>query len=124
LPAAGWRQVGAEKVENFEIGENSSLPFRRFDFVKQNESQSPLRATAFFTLHEDVAHQTEDEEAAAAGLYSNWDWADRWRVVRNGIRNRGQQVLEIIILHPAESDETEQQFAELLPRLIKVESRK
>ena len=123
LPAAGWRQVGAEKVENFQIGENRSLPFRRFDFVRQSDSQNSLRATAFFTLHEDVAHQTEDEEAAEAGLYSNWEWADRWRVVRNGIRNRGQQVLEIIILHPAESDQTEQQFAELLPKLIKTESR-
>jgi len=120
LPAAGWAQIGSGRLETYNINSNSSLPFQRFDFVKQNSNGQPLRAHAFFTLHEDVAHETETGAAANAGLYSNWDLPDRWRVVRNGIRNRGQQVLEIIIVPPPQADDStvEQQFAELVPKLI------
>jgi exosortase len=122
LPAAGWREVGKDRIESYLVGPNRSLPFRRFDFVKPNRGGPPLHAVAFFTLHEDVAHKTEmGGAAAAAGLYSNWDWADRWRVVRNGIRNRGQQVFELIMLMPPDADDStaDQQFAKLLPNLIK-----
>ena len=79
-----------------------------------------LHATAYFTLHEDVAHETEMSGDAAAGLYSNWDWADRWRVVRNGIRNRGQQVLEEITVTSSRVDERvmDEQFAQLVPQLV------
>ncbi len=120
LPAAGWREVGKARIESYLVGPNRSLPFRRFDFVKPNRGGPPLHAVAFFTLHEDVAHKTEMGAGAAAGLYSNWDWADRWRVVRNGIRNRGQQVFELIMLIPPEADDSiaDQQFAKLLPNLI------
>jgi hypothetical protein len=57
---------------------------------------------------------------AAAGLYSNWDWADRWRVVRNGIRNRGQQVLELINVTPEHTSDSaaDAQFAQLLPSIV------
>jgi exosortase len=120
LPAAGWREVGKDRIESYLVGPNRSLPFRRFDFVKPNRGGPPLHAVAFFTLHEDVVHKTEMGAAAAAGLYSNWDWADRWRVVRNGIRNRGQQVFELIMLMPPDADDStaDQQFAKLLPNLI------
>ena len=121
LPAAGWTQIGSGHLETYDLTSSRSLPFQRFDFVKQNGSEKPFHAHAFFTLHEDVAHQTENSAAASAGLYSNWDLADRWRVVRNGIRNRGQQVLEVIIITPPEADESkvEQQFAELVPKLVR-----
>jgi exosortase len=98
LPAAGWQQVGHEQLVDYQIDSNHSLPFRTFHFVKENGSEAPIRATAFFTLHEDAVHQGEGD--SGAGLYSNWDWKDRWRVVRNGIRNRGQQVLELIMVMP------------------------
>ena len=124
LPAAGWTQIGSDHVSNFEIAPGRSLPFHRFDFVKHSGPQL-VRATAFFTLHEDAANKTEIAGESAAGLYSNWDWADRWRVVRNGIRNRGQQVLEVIIMHPADVDPSvpQRQFAELLPKLVVPQSK-
>jgi exosortase/archaeosortase family protein len=121
LPAAGWHEVGHDRMERYAVGPNGSLslPFRRFDFVKENRGGPPLHAVAFFTLHEDVAHESERGIKADAGLYSNWDWADRWRVVRNGIRNRGQQVFELIMLTPeAEDSNADQRFARLLPKLI------
>jgi exosortase len=125
LPAAGWSQVGQDRIENVTVGPGRSLPFHRFEFVKSNGGGKPLRATAFFTLHEDVAHETENSVDAAAGLYSNWDWPDRWRVVRNGIRNRGQQVLEFIVINPANTDsnQAEQQFNSLVPHVVEPEKK-
>jgi exosortase len=118
LPAAGWRQVGGDQVVNYRIDANHSLPFRTFHFIKENGASTPIRATAFFTLHEDVAHPGEGD--SGAGMYSNWDWADRWRVVRNGIRNRGQQVLEMIMVTPPQVGDSavEEQFGRLVPEIV------
>jgi exosortase len=118
LPAAGWRQVGSDELVNYRIDANHSLPFRTFHFERETEDGRPVLATAFFTLHEDVAHETEGE--STAGLYSNWDWNDRWRVVRNGIRNRGQQVLEVIMVTPAQTSDAavEEQFGRLARELV------
>jgi hypothetical protein len=116
LPASGWTQIGSDRIRQFEIAPGRSVPFHRFEFEKRG-GQS-LYATAYFTLHEDVTH--ENEADPTTGSYSNWDLADRWRVVRNGIRNRGQQVLELMIITAAPPDEsaTDHAFAELLPTLI------
>jgi exosortase len=117
LPAAGWRQVGSDELVNYRIDANHSLPFRTFHFVKENADGTPVLATAFFTLHEDVAQETEGE--STVGLYSNWDWNDRWRVVRNGIRNRGQQVLEMIIVTPQMSDSAVRgQFGQFVREIV------
>ncbi len=118
LPAAGWKQVGIDHISSFEVTPDRSLPFHRFEFATQNGQA--LHAVAYFTLHEDVAHASEMNADAAAGLYSNWDWADRWRVVRNGIRNRGQQVLEIIHASNGPIDETvaDKQFGNLCRKLV------
>jgi exosortase len=119
LPAAGWRQIGEGRLANYSAGDNFSLPFRRFDFVKQTSTGLALHAAAFFTLHEDVSHETERATDDNAGFYSNWDWPDRWRVVRNGIRNRGQQVFELIMVEPENNvAPVDQEFTSLLPELI------
>ena len=119
LPAAGWRQTGEARLETFPVGNNLSLAFRRFDFVKDTSTGLALHAAAFFTLHEDMSHESERNLDDNAGFYSNWDWADRWRVVKNGIRNRGQQVLELIMVEPEiEEPAVEREFASLLPQLI------
>jgi exosortase len=123
LPAAGWRQVGEGRLANYSVQENFSLPFRRFDFVKETSTGLALHAAAFFTLHEDVSHESERATDDNAGFYSNWDWADRWRVVRNGIRNRGQQVFELIMVESENNKATvEQEFASTLPKLIEPDS--
>lgn len=119
LPAAGWKQVGEGRLTNYPVQDNLSLPFRRFDFVKEASNGLALHAAAFFTLHEDVSHESERATDDNAGFYSNWDWADRWRVVRNGIRNRGQQVFELVIVEPESNEPTvEHEFSSLLPKLI------
>lgn len=87
--------------------------------MKETSTGLALHAAAFFTLHEDASHESERSLDDNAGFYSNWDWADRWRVVKNGIRNRGQQVLEVIMIEPeVDSPAVEQEFAALVPQLI------
>jgi hypothetical protein len=121
LPSAGWKQLGPDRIESFGIKAGRSLAFRRFTFEHLESKESPVRAHAYYCLHEDRVH---DAEKNRQDLYSNWDLADRWRVVKHGIRNLGQQVLEVIILAPAGVDEKviDQRFGEMLPALIAPES--
>jgi hypothetical protein len=117
LPSAGWKQLGTDRVESFRISPGRSLEFRCFTFGHIESKETPVRAHAYYCLHEDRVHAAEKDRQ---DLYSNWDLADRWRVVKDGIRNLGQQVLEVIILAPAGVDEKviDQKFQEMLPALI------
>jgi len=117
LPSAGWKQLGTDRVESFRISPGRSLAFRHFTFGHIESKETPVRAHAYYCLHEDRVHAAEKDRQ---DLYSNWDLADRWRVVKNGIRNMGQQVLEVIILAPAGVDEKviNQRFGEMLPALV------
>ena len=117
LPSAGWKQLGTDRVESFRISPGRSLAFRCFTFGHIESKETPVRAHAYYCLHEDRVHAAEKDRQ---DLYSNWDLADRWRVVKDGIRNLGQQVLEVIILAPAGVDEKviDQRFGEMLPALI------
>ena len=121
LPSAGWKQLGTDRVESFRISPGRSLAFRRFTFGHIESKETPVRAHAYYCLHEDRVHAAEKDRQ---DLYSNWDLADRWRVVKEGIRNLGQQVLEVIILAPAGVDEKviDQRFGEMLPALIAPEN--
>ena len=117
LPSAGWKQLGPDRVESFPISPGRSLAFRRFTFGHIESKETPVRAHAYYCLHEDRVHAAEKDRQ---DLYSNWDLADRWRVVKHGIRNLGQQVLEVIILAPAGVDEKviDQRFQEMLPEVV------
>jgi exosortase len=121
LPSAGWKQLGTDRVESFRIGPGRSLAFRCFTFGHIESKETPVRAHAYYCLHEDRVHAAEKDRQ---DLYSNWDLADRWRVVKDGIRNLGQQVLEVIILAPARVDEKviDQRFGEMLPALVAPEN--
>lgn len=116
LPSAGWRQLGSDRVQSFLVDENLSLPFRVFTFAN-GANAAGYRAHAYYCLHEDRVHQAEK---SMSDLYSNWDFADRWRVVKNGIRNLGQQVLEVIILAPASADDetVDRQFNSILRQTV------
>jgi hypothetical protein len=62
-----------------------------------------------------------------SGAHPKRDWwfRGRFRVVFNGVRNLGQQVMELIFVSPREVSDAnaEAQFAELIPKLIKVENK-
>jgi len=117
LPSAGWKELGPARLETFPTGPGHSLSFRRFTFGKIESGETPVRAYAYYCLHEDRVH---DAEKDIPDLYSNWDLTDRLRVVKHGIRNLGQQVLEIIIVAPAHVDGAaiDGQFQNLLHEVV------
>src|SRR5207237_2290024 len=117
LPSAGWKQLGSDRVESFSITPGHTLDFPRFTFGHIESQDASVRAHAYYCLHEDRVHAAEKDRE---DLYSNWDLADRWRVVKDGIRNLGQQVLEVIILAPAGLDERviDQRFGEMLRNVV------
>lgn len=73
-------------------------------------------------IQEDLRRPSEarPDLELAAGLQPDWSLAGRWRVVRNGVRNLGQQVLEVVIVTPSAVDDAavRQRFTELLQQLI------
>jgi exosortase len=117
LPSAGWKQLGPDRIQSFRISPGHSLAFRRFTFGAIESKERPVRAHAYYCLHEDRVHAVEKD---AQDLISNWDLADRWRVVKHGIRNLGQQVLEVIILAPEGVDERviDQRFGTILREVV------
>jgi hypothetical protein len=124
LPSVGWQQTGDFGVRNYSINESRSLPFRHFAFRREHPGETRFVAHAFFCLREDKAPpgatQFDVERVSAA----QWDRSDRLRVVLQGLRNPGQQMLQLILLGPKNFDSTqaEARFAQLLPELVSLKA--
>jgi exosortase len=123
LPSAGWKQTGDEGIRNYKANDALALPFRHLQFKRSVMGEQPLFADAFFCLTEDSVLQTpNDTSELSRGRPGNWAPPDRIRVVGEGLRNPGQQVMEFIIIspEPASSGSVEKIFADALPGLIDV----
>jgi hypothetical protein len=81
-------------------------------------------AHIFFCIGEDAV-RTQDRAAIALQNPTDWSPESRWRVVREGIRNPGQQVMELVMITPDQisSLEARDRFARVLPRLIKLDDK-
>ena len=79
-------------------------------------------AHTFFCLQEDKNHPNEPRPdlQLAEGIQPDWSIGARIRVVQEGIRNLGQQVLEIVLLSspPMEDQIAEDKFAALLREIV------
>ncbi len=122
LPAAGWRQTADEGIRSYPVNDTFALPLRHFVFAHEGGMRArPAFAHTFFCLRENAIHQDE-----AAQLMTNrpgdWSPIQRWHVVRDGIRNPGQQVMEFIMISPRArpSDEVEGELTRMLPTLVVV----
>jgi hypothetical protein len=125
LPSAGWQQTSDRGTANYLVDENFSVPFRHIAFAP---SSGGAVAHTFFCLQEDELHPTEprpDLQISGAHPKRDWWFRGRFRVVFNGVRNLGQQVMQLIFVSPREVSDAnaEAQFAELIPKLIKVENK-
>jgi hypothetical protein len=117
LPAAGWQQR-SDTNEMYFVNDQLSLPFRRVNFVQPH---SGVTAHTFFCLQEyRRTNEARPDLELPAGIQPEWSFPARWRAVRDGVRNMGQQIIELIILAPSQVDEAavSQQFAALLPTLV------
>jgi exosortase len=125
LPSAGWRQIEDSGVRNYAATPEFSLPFHHFAFAHDAASnQRPHFAHAFFCLHEDTVRVDEPSQINAQRP-STWSAPDRLRVVREGRRNPGQQVMELVFISPVQvsSNEAEERFSQLVRDLIVASSK-
>ena len=121
LPNVGWRQLADHGLRSYRATENLALPFRHFSFVRDAAGQRAVFAHAFFCMREDKVNPT------ASTVFdpnekrpTDWSPSDRWRVVREGLRNPGQQVMEFVLMSPQEisGEEAEAKFAALTPEMV------
>jgi exosortase len=134
LPASGWIQTGDHGVRSYPVSEKLALPFRHFVFAQAppapagagNLSRQRFAHT-FFCLREDrVRKEGEALPEQFAQEPSEWSRRERLSLVAQGRRHLGQQVMEFVLITPSElkPEEAEERFAQALPELIQVESRK
>ena len=126
LPSAGWRQTADAGVRTYPITGELALPFRHFSFARDKSEASQLFAHAFFCVHEDFVRPTQNQSLQFdpnSQLPSDWLFSDRWNVVREGLRNPGQQVLEMVFVSQNEIPESnaETTFASVVRELVAVE---
>ena len=117
LPAAGWQQR-SDANQMYFVNDQLSLPFRRVNFIQPN---GELTAHTFFCLQEDRrTNEARPDLELPAGIQPEWSFPARWRAVRDGVRNTGQQVMEFVIVSPdrVSAETINAEFAVMLPKLI------
>jgi exosortase len=123
LPSVGWTMTGDFGSKNYSAGGGISIAARHVSF-RQNQTNAV--AHTFFCLQEDRIHPSEarPDLLLAQGVQPSWSLSARTRVVRDGIRNLGQQVLEFVLLsnHPMDDRSAEEKFAQTIQELIIPES--
>ncbi len=119
LPDVGWTRVTNFGVKTYNLAQNVSVPVQHILFKREPQN---IVAHTFFCLQEDRIHPTEPRPDLhlREGLQPDWSLTARWRVVRNGVRNLGQQVLEIIIVSQKPIDEgaAEMKLAEIIREVV------
>jgi exosortase/archaeosortase family protein len=126
LPNVGWRQIEDHGVRDYSLGGDLQLPFRHFTFIREVAGQRPMLAESFFCMREDKVRPVSSGSApfdlVQDARTSDWMPADRVRVVLEGLRNPGQQVMQFLVLSPQQMSgvEAEAQFRELLPQIVAV----
>jgi exosortase len=123
LPNVGWRQISDHGARNYLVAGKFALPFRHFSFAR-NSSREVLWgfAEAFFCMREDFFHPGEQRFDLNRQTPGNWTASDRWRAVVSGLRNPGQQVLELVFISSEALDPAtvEERFAKDIQHIIVV----
>ncbi|HSH37677.1 MAG TPA: hypothetical protein VK993_02730 [Chthoniobacterales bacterium] len=125
LPNVGWNQSGDFGVRDYDVGGAATLPFRHFAFVRKIADQPTGYAHSFFCMREDKVRPASGAfDLTADARPSEWMPSERIRVVREGLRNPGQQVMQFVLITSAElpADAAEARFRELLPQLVAIDA--
>jgi hypothetical protein len=124
LPAAGWRQIADRGAKNYQIGTDLVLRFHHLVFT---DERGGVTADTFFCLQEDELRPNEPRPdlQVSGGAQPDWSFAARSQVVFNGVRNRGQQIIEVVLLShgPPDDTRTEKEFAEVIPAIVTIDNR-
>jgi hypothetical protein len=133
LPASGWIQAGDYGIRSYAVSPTLSLPFRHFVFSESRPGSGNGARTrfahAFYCLREDRVRSESEATPAredSAQQASEWSRSERVSLVVQGRRHLGQQVMEFVEIsaQSVKPEDAEAQFAEVLPGLVEVESRK
>ena len=125
LPASGWVQTSDEGSRTYLVNK-IVLPFRHFEFERHSTAmQSPQFAHAFFTVQEDLIAPNSESFSRAEDLNTLQGFGlipHLWRLVREGERPHGQQVMQVVFLSAQSlpTDEAEEKFRELVSRIIEI----
>jgi hypothetical protein len=127
LPNLGWRQISDHGARNYLVAGKFALPFRHFSFARNGFSEDPGGfAEAFSCMREDffrAGKQQFDLNRQTPGQTpGDWGASDRWRAVLSGLRNPGQQVVELIFIssEPLDPATVEERFAKDIQHIIVV----
>jgi exosortase len=129
LPATGWRQSADLGFKFYPIAPGLSVPFHHFEFLHQVGKHKEQVAHVFYCLWQDriIASSTlAPQDADVAYGQFAWSRSERVRVVVEGTRHPGQQVMELVMtsVAPVTTAEAEARFGELVRNLVEVEIRK
>jgi exosortase len=123
LPATGWRQTADRGVRYYPVSSGLIVPFRHFEFLHRLVDGREQFAHAFYCLWEDrtrqVGNSTSQDQDMARGP-SDWSRAARVRLVLEGRRHLGQQVMEFVMTNPKplNAADAEARFASVVKELI------
>ena len=119
LPSIGWTLIADLGTKNYAGAGGISIGARHVTF---KQGQGKIIAHTFFCLQEDKINHGEarPDLLLAQGIQPEWDFAARMRVVRKGIRNLGQQVLETVVISstPLDDAAAEERFAQLVRDMV------
>jgi exosortase/archaeosortase family protein len=125
LPATGWQQTADDGVREYAVGPEVTIPFRHFEF-RHGDGVSPQTdyVHAFYCVWEQRVRPSDPNSVYTQMSHqpSEWSRRERARVVLQGRRHLGQQVMELLIVNsrPASSSEAEQVFAQALTELVSI----
>jgi exosortase len=126
LPSSGWKLMADAGTRSYVASREFAVEFRHFRFVRRIATGRNIFAETFFAQREDRVLPSETRASTTTtGKVGTWLRSDRIRVVREGLRNQGQQVMELVLITPNEltNEAAEATFAKLLPTLIVPENR-
>jgi exosortase len=119
LPSIGWTMLADLGAKTYSGPGDISIAARHATF---RQNQGNVIAHTFFCLQEDKIHRSEarPDLLLAEGMQPEWSMKARTRVVRQGIRNLGQQVLEMILVSAPAMDDgaAEEKFAALVRETV------
>jgi exosortase len=127
LPNTGWKQTADDGVRAYPTDAGLALPFRHFEFAQPNESKPRSAfAHAFFCIWQDQISARSGSQGAGEGVAgAAGDWitiADKIRAVREGQRELGQQVIELVLTSAQKisAAEAEQVFSDQIKGTVKL----
>jgi exosortase len=128
LPSAGWEEGANDGTRLYEVQSGLALPFRHREFVHRRRGpfEPDQFAHTFFCLQQDWLEPKNSPGPRTAFVSSDsgdWGVHARVRVVEQGLRDLGQQTMELVFIasQPLSAAAAEAKFAGLIPELIKVE---